>query len=82
MARVDEEAVVGALDGDGRQGAGVARFAGHHLAAPAGLHVLEEVDAVFLLGGENDIQLAVAIEIQETCACVLIQDICKPGPRR
>ena len=71
MPRVDEEAVVLAVDGDGRQRAGFALLAGHDLAAPAVLHVGEEVDAVFLFIGEDHVLPPVTIEIDKTKAVIV-----------
>src|SRR5262249_47381532 len=64
-----------------------AALAGHDLAAPAGLHVLEEVDAVFLLVGEDDVVEAVAVEIREAESVVPPEvakklELAKPRTRR
>src|SRR5262249_52822576 len=68
---VDEEAVVLAVDSNGRQRAGLALLAGHDLAAPAVLHIGEEVDAVLFFVGEDDVLPAVTIKIDKTKAVIV-----------
>src|SRR5262245_18077051 len=79
MAGVDPEAVVRAVPRNHRQRILVARLARHHLLAPALLHVLEEVDAVFLLVGEDDVELAVAVEVEEAETGVIAVGIRQRG---
>ncbi len=67
---MDEVAVVRAVPGDRRQRARLARLAGHDLFRPAVLHVGEEIDAVFLLVGEDDVVGAVFVDVDETEARV------------
>src|SRR5262249_28255308 len=75
------EAVVLAVDGDRRQRPLVAGLAGHDLLAPAVLHVGEEIDAVFLLVGEDHIIVAVLVDVDET-QTVIHRPIPKTSTRR
>src|SRR5262249_56554216 len=64
-ARVGPEAVVGPLAGDQRQGALVAGLAFEGLAGPAFFHGGEEVHAILLFVGDNHVEMAVLIDIDE-----------------
>ena len=72
VPRVDPEAVVRPVARDHRQGVRIAALAGHHLAAPTGLHVFEEVDAVFFLVGEDDVIEAVLVDVNKAYSVVYV----------
>src|ERR687888_88282 len=64
-------AIVRAAAGDHRQLARGTPLAGQHLARPALLHRLEEVDRVTRLVGKDHIIVAVLVDVHETQAVVL-----------
>src|SRR5437868_2881079 len=64
-ARMDEEAVVGAVFDDLGQGTGLAGLASKDLPVPAHLLRLEQCDAVFLVVGDNKVGMTVLVQVDE-----------------